>query len=296
MYNHALRQGVPLLPVAAWSNKNKADFDVDAKLLEIYNHYLKIIGASGSLAQMINKNMELYFSWRFRAIRLKAQGDKKEPDLISLQNRKFKEQEVEIDREISLLKQKEKAAAAELQVLLERRAAEAARSSRMPNVQKSATVGDGEIGRARQEVRKAHDDFLRAKARKDALPNMENLQAMLDLYDKQLLVDVQAIRDVFSKRGVFGGTPDAARRKELRPHYKILVEAYEKEFEKNKGLTDEKIISFFENHVHDSLAAFAKDATLPSDPRVVYLGGDEKYEYAGADKSENSSDRKIGFV
>lgn len=82
----------------------------------------------------------------------------------------------------------------------------------------------------------------------------------------------------------------------MRPHYKILVEAYENEFEKNKGLTDEKIISLFDNYIHDSLAAFAKDATLPSDPRVVYLGGDEKYAYASLDRNARSSDIKLEVV
>ena len=293
MYNYALRQGVPLLPVSAWLNHNKADFDVDGDLLAIYNHYLKIIGESGNLGQLVNKNMSLYFAWRFRAIRVKAQGDRKESDWISLQNRKYKEKEAALEREIGLLKQKENAAAAELQLLLERRAAEAASISGAPNMQKRAAVGDGDIERARHKVQQAHDNFLRAKARRDALPNMEGLQEMLDLYDKQLLADVQAIRDVFSKKGVFGGAPDTARRRELRPHYKILVEAYENEFERNKGLTDEKIISLFENHIHDSLAAFAKDATLPSDPRVVYLGGDEKYEYAQRDNNDSEKDSEL---
>ena len=58
------------------------------------------------------------------------------------------------------------------------------------------------------------------------------------------------------------------------------MDAYENEYLHNNGLKDEKIIAFFDNLVHDSLAGFAKDATLPSDPRAVYLGGDEKYKYA----------------
>jgi hypothetical protein len=261
--------------------------------LETYNHYIKTIGASGSLGQSINKNMGLYFAWRFRAIRIKARGERTEADWIASQNKKFKEYEAIIDREIGLLKQKEKAAAAELQLLLERRAAAAGSISGAPNTQKGAAVRDGDIEKARHKLRQAHDDLLKAKARKDALPTMDGLQAMLELYDKQLLDDVQAIRDVFSKRGVFGSAPDAARRRELRPHYKILVEAYENEFEKNKGLTDEKIISLFDNHIHDSLAAFAKDATLPSDPRVVYLGGDEKYEYARIESNDRDKDAEV---
>ena len=41
-----------------------------------------------------------------------------------------------------------------------------------------------------------------------------------------------------------------------------------------------KIIAFFDNYVHDSLAGFARDATLPSDPRVIYIGADVKAKYA----------------
>ena len=73
---------------------------------------------------------------------------------------------------------------------------------------------------------------------------------------------------------------------DLRPHYKALIEAYENEFEKNNGLKDEAVISFFDNYVHDSLAGFGGDATLPSDPRVVYLGGDEKYQYASVESED----------
>jgi len=157
-------------------------------------------------------------------------------------------------------------------------------------------VLDRRIQDAQHKCLMARDDLLKAKATKAALPNMENLQATLDVYDTQLLADVQAIRDVFSKRGFFGGAPETGRRAQLRPHYRILVEAYENEFEGNKGLTDATIISFFDNYVHDSLAAFAKDATLPSDPRVVYLAGDEKYKYAGLGGDENFNDLELGIA
>ena len=69
-------------------------------------------------------------------------------------------------------------------------------------------------------------------------------------------------------------------RANLRPHYRVLLEAYEAEFIHKKGLSDQAIIQFFDEYIHDSLAGFGKDATLPSDPRVVYLGGDEKFAYA----------------
>ena len=80
-------------------------------------------------------------------------------------------------------------------------------------------------------------------------------------------------------------TRTPARRRQLRPHYRGLLAAYENEFIHGRGLTDQKIIDFFEHHVHDSLAGFAKDATLPSDPRVIYIGGDVKSRHAAVDRS-----------
>ncbi len=59
-----------------------------------------------------------------------------------------------------------------------------------------------------------------------------------------------------------------------------MIEAYENEFIKGTGLNDERIFRFFEDYVHDSLSGFGKDATLPSDPRVIYVGDDEKLNYA----------------
>ena len=44
-----------------------------------------------------------------------------------------------------------------------------------------------------------------------------------------------------------------------------------------------------DHHVHDSLAGFAKDATLPSDPRIVFLGKDERAMHAHADTENPAS-------
>jgi hypothetical protein len=125
---------------------------------------------------------------------------------------------------------------------------------------------------------------VEGKARKDGLPSMKNFQALLDMYDRRLLDDVAAIRPALPRDGY------GRRMEELRPHYKALIDAYENEFEKNNGLKDENVIRFFDNYVHDSLAGFGTDATLPSDPRVVYLGGDEKYKYASLEDQNLFSD------
>jgi hypothetical protein len=149
--------------------------------------------------------------------------------------------------------------------------------------QRVLSVKSADIEKASEKYDSVHGERLRAKARNDALPNMKNFQEMLDLYDRQLLSDVHAIRTALR------GSSANKKYNKLRPHYKVLLEAYENEFERNNGLKDEKIVKFFDNYVHDSLAGFAKDATLPSDPRVVYLGGNEKYRYASLDATGSPS-------
>jgi hypothetical protein len=137
---------------------------------------------------------------------------------------------------------------------------------------------------------KTQDQLLKAKARLDALPKMAALNTMIKLYDAQLLSDAKAVYEISKQHTFFEKSTNARK---LRPHYRILVEAYENEFVKNKGLTDKSIISFFDGYVHDSLSAFALDATLPSDPRVVYMGGDEKFKYATLDSERGDSETKL---
>jgi hypothetical protein len=69
----------------------------------------------------------------------------------------------------------------------------------------------------------------------------------------------------------------------LRPHYAALIEAYRDEYERGKGLSitaDAKLIELFDHYVHDSLAGFDTDETWPTDPRMIYVGGDLKLRYA----------------
>ncbi|MTV41517.1 hypothetical protein [Duganella radicis] len=135
---------------------------------------------------------------------------------------------------------------------------------------------DRTIAEAKKRQNATRDTLLRAKAKRDSLPDMTQFASLVAMYDQQLLSDAKAIRARYAS--------NINTRQNLRPHYKILMDAYENEYLHNRGLEDEKIIAFFGNLVHDSLAGFAKDATLPSDPRVVYLGGDEKYKYAMIDR------------
>lgn len=292
MYNYALINGVPLLPVLKWSEKNKADFAMDPDLLATYNHYVKALGASTSLGELMNKNMRLYYAWRFRAIRMKLSGNKSEAERVSRWNGKFKEDEVLLNKEVDALRQKKEKAARELDLLLQLRSI---RAMNMSNAQSAPPPTAEDIDQARKKLEIAQDKFLAAKSRLDALPNMANLQSRLDFYDAQLMDDVKSIMGPLRERYPGLPAPNVLRRS-LRPHYKALVTAYEDEFVHNRGMNDEKLIKFFDNYVHDSLAGFAKDATLPSDPRVVYLGGDEKYEYASIGGNVREADRQTETV
>lgn len=288
MYNYALGNGVPLLPVLEWSEKNKADFAMHPDLLATYNHYVKALGTSTSLGELMNKNMSLYYAWRFRAIRMKLSGNKSESERVSTWNTKFKKDEDLLNKEVDALRQKKEKAARKLDLLLQLRSI---RTLNMSNTQSVPPPTVEDIDQARKNVEVAQDRFLEAKARLDALPKMADLQKMLDFYDARLMDDVKSIMAPLSERYPGLPAPDVLRRN-LRPHYKALVKAYEDEFVHNRGMTDERLIRFFDNYVHDSLAGFAKDATLPSDPRVVYLGGDEKYEYAAVGKDGREEDRQ----
>lgn len=278
MYKFAIACGVPLLPPTAWPRQNKDDFEVSPSLLKSYNTYLKRIAPSPVLGELINQHMALYFAWRFRSIRMKAAGSSTESQRISQQQSTFKEGELALDKEIENLRKKETLAIGELNNLIARRAAVTSHAYGMPSQKVASDVSSEQISTARQRRQAARDELLRAEARKFAHPNMDELQQMINLYDQQLLDDVRSVREKFLKLPDFGSRKE--NRSNLRPHYRVLVEAFENEYETKRGLTDQEIISFFDNYVHDSLSAFAKDATLPSDPRVVYLGGDEKYQYA----------------
>lgn len=291
MYQYGIAKGVPFLPTTAWTNGNKSDFGTSRTLIDLYNAYLKKIGAHATLGEIINKHRGLYFSWRFRAIKIKAAGNRAEASRISERGDGFAKEAKRIDTEISVLEKEEAAAAAALNAVISLQAVQTRKLSEVPAVKADSAELDKNIKIAQERRKKARDDVLKAKARKLAHPNMADLSEMLEIYDAQLLADVRAIRKVIQNNGLLGNNV-GKKLKELRPHYKFLVEAYENEFENDKGLKDETIINFFDNYVHDSLAAFAGDATLPSDPRVVYLGGDEKYQFA-FHISEDAMEAKI---
>ncbi|WP_312515180.1 DUF2235 domain-containing protein [Massilia sp.] len=287
MYQLALEHGVPLLPRTAWSALQAQDFETSATLLQHYNYYHSKFAGMSNLGPLINAHMGFYFAWRFRAIRRKMGGDRNEANDVRRADAVFKNETASLDREVSRLEDINNQARRDV-AIAEQRWLSYVQSNYSNPTPKDLPKYEAERESAKNRQRVAEDNYLRAKAKRDAQPDMSEFSGMVDMYDAQLMADVKAVRDVFTKRGTFGGDPDSARRGELRPHYKVMLEAYENEFIHNKGLQDETIIAFFDNYVHDSLAGFATDATLPSDPRVVYLGGDEKYRYAMQQRSHGN--------
>lgn len=189
--------------------------------------------------------------------------------------------------EVAILEKESNTARKAFENLRDRRRNLSSRGFVDPGRTDAAKKIDSELRNAEAVHEETQDRFLRAKAKLDAIPDMNSFSAMLTLYDQQLMSDVREIHKILSvaensKSGV------ASRRAELRPHYRALIAAYENEFIYKTGLNDTKIIDFFDTYVHDSLAGFAKDATLPSDPRVVYVGGDEKLKFASVEADVNS--------
>jgi hypothetical protein len=285
MYDFAIKKDVPLLPATAWEEFTRADLATGKLVLERFKYYKAKVGDGDILGPVINAHMALYYAWRFRYIHRKQLGDRDEANHIARTNTEFQGDGAKLDREIKPLEESNDAA---------RRAVALAEQRYMSYVQysqdmdrKDAPKYKAELTTAQINQRKTQDALLRAKAKRDALPDMSELTSMLELYDAQLIADAKAIRRVYTARG--SQTASLAKRGELRPHYKVMMDAYENEFIHNKGLTDETIIAFFDNYVHDSLAGFAQDATLPSDPRAIYLGGDEKYRYASLDRKTGAA-------
>lgn len=278
MYEEAVEMGVPFLSEKAWQEFNKKDFEVSATLKERYNHYMSHVGWGGkSLGKMMNAHMAVYYAWRFAQIRRKQKGDKSLAGRINRSEASYKTERQQADREIAELTRKEKMAQSELEWAQRQRQNYIMNRSYGSTTPAQLQPYNDKIVAATQRHTAVQDELLRAKAKRETLPGEgEDLIKNLEQYDAQLMADAQSILE--SCRN------DAAKRRQLRPHYRGLLEAYENEFVLDKGLKDEKIYAFFEHHIHDSLAGFAKDSTLPSDPRVVYLGLDVKSHHSMNEK------------
>lgn len=279
LYKSAMDAQVPLMPKSAWTPVQEADFEMGKEIVAAYTYYLAKIPKSNSLGQLINSNMGLYFAWRFRDIKRKLAGDNSEAKNISKIEATYRNEDDAFNKQIAELEKKDKLTLQKIAAINQRKQAVIQSNYGNPNVRRDLAGIDAELMAAERERAITRDDLLRAKAKKDALPPLGTLQEAVNYYDARLLEEA---KDIYEKYGpsFWSKSINESKRRKLRPHYLAMMNAYENEFIRNNGLKDEKIIGFFDHYVHDSLAGFATDATLPSDPRVVYVGGDEKLKYA----------------
>lgn len=272
MYEEAVIYGVPLKQLT--DPAIATDFEYDDALSERFNKVLSAGGFSqGRLGDALLAHSELYYRWRFRKIHLRLRDQ--EYAEIRKQNETFRK-EGEGDATSG-----QQGLRARVEVL-ERDPARL-RAEKEMNDKKSEWLFANQTSpdfphdkeeqaylAAKARFDDVNDPYLRERAKLRALPNYsDELIGNLDIYDKNLLKDIEYIK----ARQTGGSKP-------LRPHYQHMLKAYEDEFTHGKGLSDPLVIEFFDNFVHDSLAGFAKDETLPSDPRCCYIGGDSELKFA----------------
>jgi len=268
MRAEAIKAGVPLMAQMP-SESLKGDFAEDPAskaalntLERRFKLYMDTAGWGGSksLGETMLAHMKLYYQWRFYRMATRVPG-KPTPDQLLLQ--KFEpgwaKEESRLTKDTEALQRE-------------------ASAHRKVASQLAGSSGGWMFGpvakRFEQELKLASqkdEEYLTQKTFLDTMPSSDGSFARNSaIYDNQLLLDARMLQAFAKKKG----------RDKLRPHYKALLDAYEAEFERKQGLRNQELIAFFETYVHDSLAGFAKDATLPSDPRVIYIGGDEKLRYA----------------
>jgi hypothetical protein len=285
MHNAALAAGVSL------GGKNDPrsgdDFEVSSELFRSFNNYIRVaekMAAGRHLEARLLTNRKIYFAWRFKRIREIGRGQRLDGSAIESEEKTYAAERAQLDKELATATNSPARMAAQKNLLAAEsehansRAAYYALTRRdwvdqtkMQAALERMRRTEGELAQAKKAFAEADDERLRLEARKTTLPG-QGLAGAMTTYDNNLLLDVaaiQAVRKMYPK----------AR---LRPHYANLMEAYEAEFVKHQGLLDGEadVLTFFDRYVHDSLAGFAKDSTLPSDPRVIYIGGDSESRYA----------------
>jgi hypothetical protein len=273
MYREAAAAGVPLLPMGqkdAWEQRNDDDFILNPGLLDVFNRYQSEVKAEGlPLGDAMLAHTKMLFRWRFSSIRRERQtyGDQNPQGRAADRAKMTDNEMIYLGDELDI--ESELKAKLDRRMTLMREAVNMGTASAGALSSKQRAAKDAREEALDAELKQLDIDILTLQARKSSLPSHDGsfIKAMRK-FDAELMEDASQLSTAIRLR------PE--ERSKLRKHYLQLLEAYEDEFIHNKGLRDEKILAFFDNHVHDSLAAFDRDATLPSDPRVVFVGTHSK--------------------
>ncbi|HEX8819698.1 MAG TPA: DUF2235 domain-containing protein [Archangium sp.] len=264
MRDQALRAGVPLRTDLA-NNEDFAEGSGSKEAFELlcqrFSGYMSAtVSGRQPLGALMLAHMKSYYQWRFARItrdRKDRKADRSTMDEFILRQVQggWKTEQAYLKAET----EKRKAKAIQ----------DVAQVSRL-EMSHGAHHKQEAIHKAKAEAAISKDSYFSMKARLDTLPSTgSSFVDCLKLYDDQLMADASVLQSAAKMHG----------RQRLRPHYLLILEAFEAE-QRGQGLRDHGIMQFFDHYVHDSLAAFAKDATLPSDPRVVYIGANNKLRHA----------------
>lgn len=293
MYDEACAAGVPLLKMnaGAWDEQNTQDFATSPLMQSLFDHYMDTVGRGGrAIGAEFLAHMRMYLAWRFHHIHAKQASGKASTDdtQIAANEAVWSQDQQALDADIAKLKADQQALEGQRmneQVAL-RNSGKAVNPKTLlvtPQGQQMAAAINAKYD---PKIASLKAKTTELEARKQTLPTQGSLVKGMSEYDRQLLDDARSVLAAIKQ--------DPKKRAALRPHYKNVVETYENEFVLGRGLkksneSDKKIIDFFDKYVHDSLADFQVDSTLPSDPRVIYAGSDSKVRYARHSASSNQA-------
>lgn len=290
MLDQAVQAGVPLLSLTAARTENeKRDFAIDAAgskaydaMLDLWRKYMSQVSGAQPLGAVVLDHMRVYWKYRITVAKQRinpanaartGRGQARARQLTAEQQRIKDNEKVFAQTRTPL----EKDAASE-------RAAYDIASSRRQGAEeglqaaKSSSAYDNQVPFWQQQVTqykveevRTYDAWRTAHAKADTAANDSELIANTDSYDAWLLEDAELVYTWHKARPT----------RRMRPHYKALAEAYEEVVVGQRPMSEQSdTYKFFNLYVHDSLSGFATDNTRPSDPRVIYIGGDVKKDYA----------------
>ncbi|MFL5358030.1 T6SS phospholipase effector Tle1-like catalytic domain-containing protein [Archangium sp.] len=266
MRAEAIRAGVPLLPEMpsallksdfAEDPASKAAFETMSRRFKLY---MDTVGWGGkSLGDMVLSHMRLYYQWRFYKAYTSIEGTPtRDQTVLKAFEQGWAKEQSRLTQLTSSLRSEANSHKVMAKQLRESGAWMFGPGQKM--YEEESKLAD-----------QKEDEYLTQKTFLDTMPSSDGEYAHnAYIYDRQLVMDARKLQAFAKKKG----------RDRLRPHYRAVLDAYEAQYERGQGLRNQELLTFFELHVHDSLVGFAKDATLPSDPRVIYIGGDQKLPYA----------------
>lgn len=301
MLNAAVKAGVPLLSLTQLMQSSlsiQRDFALDeastkayADMLALWKKYMSTVVTGGQpLGVVVLSHMRQYWKYRItvaversnpaNAERRVPRAWKKrvltpEQQTISNNEQQFAKTRAALEADAAEKRQTHAMVQAQRQGA--EQALDAARSS--SGYVNQVPMWKQQVTELTEREANAYDQWRAAQAKVDGAANDSELIENLDDYDAWLLQDAEWLHFQHHKY------PE----RRMRPHYRALLDAYEEVVKGKRPLSREsEVYQFFSRYVHDSLAGFATDNTRPSDPRVIYLGGDLKYRYAKLEDAQES--------